>query len=316
MKNKLLLGTLLIFSIASLFTSCKDDRDDNPTFRTPTEFKVNTSAFTNKYIQLSDDNTVNLTWSQPNYGYNALATYYIQVGLVQADNSIIWCTKNIKDAEGNVIGQEDDYNVNSYNKCDADISAADIAMDINQIDGLKKIEDYVDKGFRKIAIRVKACLVENKKVVSGSEIISEPVFFNYVRSYPIVKKPAKIYLIGSPNKWLAPIPSNAAELAAWAIEETEIGNKVFEGTFDIPAGDLQFRFYTYLKDWGTDSDPLGSIGSQTNDAPIACKFEDGVYSGELTAGKGTWKFASFVGGKVTFNVDLNTKIVTFNLETE
>ena len=88
MKNKLLLGTLLIFSIASLFTSCKDDRDDNPTFRTPTEFKVNTPAMTDQYIQLSEDNTVHLTWSQPNYGYNAQASYSIQVGVVQGDGII------------------------------------------------------------------------------------------------------------------------------------------------------------------------------------------------------------------------------------
>ena len=87
MKNKLLLGTLLI-CIASLFTSCKDDRDDNPTFKHPTSFTVNTPASTDQYIQLSPTNTVHLTWSQPDYGYNALATYSIQVGVLQDDGTI------------------------------------------------------------------------------------------------------------------------------------------------------------------------------------------------------------------------------------
>lgn len=319
MKNKLLLGTLLIFSIASLFTSCKDDRDDNPTFRTPTEFKVNTPAMTDQYIQLSEDNTVNLTWSQPNYGYNAQATYSIQVGVVQDDESIKWCQNDIKDDEGNVIGYEDFYLTTKYYKCNADISAEEIAQAINQIDGVKDVEDYVDKGFRKIAIRVKANLVESMTTpVPGSEIVSEPIFYNHMRAYATVRKAAIIYLIGSPNDWIAPMPSNAADLEAWKLEETEIGNKVFEATFEIPSGDLQFRFYTYLEDWGSDSDPLGSIGPQVADSPIDCAFDDnGEYTdSNLQPGKGTWKFAGFEGGNITFTVDMNTNTVKYAIVNE
>ena len=313
MKNKLLLSALLI-CIASIFTSCKDDRDDNPTFKSPTGLTLNTPAMADQYIQLSAENTVHLTWSQPDYGYNAYATYSIQVGVVQDDGSIKWAQKDVKDADGNVIGKEDDYLSTNLFTCSSDISGEEIAQGINQADGVTKPEDYVDKGFRKIAFRVRSALFESgTTLVPGSEVVSNPVFFNHMAAYEAIKAPAYIYLIGSPNEWIAPKPANADALEEWKLIETEIGSKVFEATFDIAAGALQFRFYTYLDDWGSDDDPMGSVGPQKSDNPIACEWEaDNTYSDDLLqAGKGTWKFAGFAGGSVTFTVDMNTHKVKF-----
>lgn len=313
MKNKLLLGTLLM-CIASLFTSCKDDRDDNPTFKHPTSFTVNTPASTDQYIQLSADNTVHLTWSQPDYGYNALATYSIQVGVLQDDGTIKWCQKDVKDDDGNVIGKEDEYLSTTYTKCSADISGEEVAQAINQADGVTKEEEYVDLGYRKIAFRVRAALFEALTTpVPGSEIISEPVYFNHMASYKSIKAPAFIYIIGSLNGWLPPSPANAEALDPWKLYETEIGNNVYEGTFDVPAGDLQFRFYTYLDDWGSDDDPMGSVGPQKKDEGIDCVWDENMmYTDQLLQpGKGSWKFGGFTGGTVTFTVDMNTNTVIF-----
>ena len=313
MKNKLLLGALLI-CIASIFTSCKDDRDDNPTFKSPTGLTLNTPAMADQYIQLSAENTVHLTWSQPDYGYNAYATYNIQVGVVQADGSIKWAQKDIKDADGNVIGQEDDYLSTNLYSCSSDISGEEIAQCINEADGVTKPEDYVDRGFRKIAFRVRAALFESgTTLVPGSVVVSNVVIFNNMAAYEAIKAPAYIYLIGSPNEWIAPQPANAVALEDWKLIETDIGSKVFEATFDIPAGDLQFRFYTFLDDWGSDDDPMGSVGPQKPDSPIDCEFDgEGVYTDDaLQPGKGTWKFAGFAGGSVTFTVDMNTNKVKF-----
>jgi len=313
MKNKLLLSALLI-CIASIFTSCKDNRDDNPTFKSPTSFTLNTPAMADQYIQLAAGNTVHLTWSQPDYGYNAYATYNIQVGVVQADGSIKWAQKDIKDADGNVIGQEDDYLSTNLYSCSSDISGEEIAQCINEADGVTKPEDYVDKGFRKIAFRVRAALFESgTTLVPGSVVVSNVVIFNNMAAYEAIKAPAFIYLIGTPNEWIAPKPANADALETWKLIETEIGSKVFEATFDIPSGDLQFRFYTYLDDWGSDDDPMGSVGPQKPDNPIDCEWEaDNTYTDDLLqAGKGTWKFAGFAGGSVTFTVDMNTHKVKF-----
>ena len=237
------------------------------------------------------------------------------MGVVGDDGSIKWCKKDIKDAEGNVIGQEDDYLSTNYYTCSTDISGEEIAQGINQAEGITKPEDYVDKGFRKIAFRVRAALFEAlTDLVPGSEIISNTVFFEHMAAYEAIKAPAYIYLIGSPNGWITPSPGNAEALEEWKLMETEIGSKVFEATFDVPAGDLQFRFYTYLNDWGSDDDPLGSIGPQQKDAPIdGCEWdENNSYTDDLLQpGKGTWKFSGFVGGSVTFTVDMNTNKVKF-----
>lgn len=314
MKNKLLLGTLLI-CIASLFTSCKDDNDDNPTMQSPTSFTVNTPASTDQYIQLAADNTVHLTWSQPNYGYNALATYSIQVGVPQADGSIKWCEKDVKDADGNVIGTEPDYLSTTYTTCSADISGEEVAQGINQADGVTKEEEYVDKGFRKIAFRVRSALYEAlTTLVPGSEIISAPVYFNYMASYKSIKAPAFIYIIGSLNSWPAPSPANAEALEEWKLYETEIGNNVYEGTFDVPAGELLFRFYTYLDDWGSDAEPLGSVGPLPNDnTSVDIEWDENMTytDNNLQRGKGSWKASGFTGGSVTFTVDMNTHTVKF-----
>ena len=83
----------MLMGFATALTSCQDDRDSNPTIGQPTQFVVNTSPVAGQYIQLSPDNKVNLTWSQPNYGYNAMATYQIQVG-INNGSDITWSTKD------------------------------------------------------------------------------------------------------------------------------------------------------------------------------------------------------------------------------
>ena len=71
MKAKYFKSGLLFAAFAMLFTACDSDRDDNPKLgpnHTASTFVVNESSLADQYIQLSSDNTVNLTWSQPDYG--------------------------------------------------------------------------------------------------------------------------------------------------------------------------------------------------------------------------------------------------------
>ena len=80
--------------------------------------------------------------------------------------------------------------------------------------------------------------------------------------------------------------------------------------FDIPAGTLQFRFYKALTDW----DGGDSWGTQVDDAGVECAFKDNVFEGVGMAGKGTWLFNDFPGGKVKMTVNMNTEKVKFELE--
>ena len=51
MKNKYIIGALLV-GIISLFASCSDDNDSNPTLIQPKEFTLNTPAYANATIEL------------------------------------------------------------------------------------------------------------------------------------------------------------------------------------------------------------------------------------------------------------------------
>ena len=80
MKN-ILKSTLLVALGLSLFASCSDDRDDNPTVVSPTEFHLNTPALAGQYLDLEKSKTINFTCSQPDYGFPAATTYSVQVAL-------------------------------------------------------------------------------------------------------------------------------------------------------------------------------------------------------------------------------------------
>jgi hypothetical protein len=310
MKNKLLFGALLI-SIASLFTACSDDRDYNPTFQTPTEFKLNAPAMADQYIQLSEENTVKLTWSQPNYGYNAYATYRIQVGVVNADGSVKWNEKTIKDDNGNVTGTEPNYLASVTTACSANISGEEIAQALNQIDGFETIASYQDMGFRKIAFRVNSILYEAlTEEVPGTSVFSNHVVFNNMAAYCAIKEKTWLYVVGSCTGWNNPTQGNAEFYEDWKVMETEVESRIFRGTFDMPAGDLQFRFYKApLVDWDTNS-----WGPQKDDAAIdGCVFTNNTYNGSIMEGKGTWKFEGFAGGSVTLTVDLKKGTVNFTV---
>jgi hypothetical protein len=62
-----------------------------------------------------------------------------------------------------------------------------------------------------------------------------------------------------------------------------------------------FRFYTALTGWDTDS-----WGSQADDNPIEFEFTNGEFNYTLVKGKGSFSFPSWGGGKMAFNVDMNT----------
>lgn len=79
MKKISILFAMLVAVIS--LNSCKEDT--YPRFDTPTEFELNTPALAEEYYELTPEGTVNLTWSQPDYGYAAAATYAVQVSLTE-----------------------------------------------------------------------------------------------------------------------------------------------------------------------------------------------------------------------------------------
>ena len=300
MKTKYL-SSVLIAAFSILFAACSSDRDDNPKLgpnHTATDFVVNTSAVADQYIQLSPVNNVNLTWSQPNYGVNTVVNYKVQVGLVE-NGSVNW---------------SDEYLETSYTSCNVQLSGEEIAKAICKLDGFKTEDDYVDMGFREIAMRVAANIqTTTSQLVEGTEIMSNIVSFKHMAAYCNIPTKAKLFIIGSCCNWPEPVASQKQKLIddGWFVEETEIGSNKYHGVVEMPAGDLTFRFYSKLTGWGSDDNPEGSIGQQAKDEAKEFTLP---HSGTCMPGKGSWTFTGFPGGKLEITVDLGNNTVSFVLQ--
>ena len=300
MKTKYL-SSVLFAAFAMLFAACNSDRDDNPKLglnHTATDFVVNTSAVADQYIQLSPANNVNLTWSQPNYGVNTVVNYKVQVGLVE-NGSVNW---------------SDEYLETSYTSCNVQLSGEEIAKAICKLDGFKTEDDYVDMGFREIAMRVAANIqTTTSQLVEGTEIMSNIVSFKHMAAYCNIPTKAKLFIIGSCCNWPEPVASQKQKLIddGWFVEETEIGSNKYHGVVEMPAGELTFRFYSKLTGWGSDDNPEGSIGQQAKDEAKEFTLP---HSGTCMPGKGSWKFTGFPGGKLEITVDLGNNTVSFVLQ--
>lgn len=270
-----------VFGIASL-ASCSDDRDANPTIQDPTAFVLNTPATADQYVDLGrdkDNGTVNFTFSQPDYGYAAAATYNVQVSLQESFDDMV-------QLDGN------------YAVCDIDVPCSQIAEAVCKLRGVTGEDDYTDEPARKVYFRIQAQVMTMVNTI----ILSNVVALNQVKGYFALKQPGYIFLVGAPEGWAGPTEGNKDHYAAWKLYENkdQIGSKIYSGVFDIPAGKFQFRFYTKLTGWESDS-----YGIQVDDNPIEIALEDGKYEGALVKGKGSFQVSDWAGGSVKITVNMS-----------
>ena len=193
MKNKYMMGALLI-GIISLFASCSDDNDSNPTLIQPTEFTLNTPEYINSTIDLEKSTGLELTWSQPKYTADNApinATYEVQVS---PTNSF---TVSTDEAAADESGEKvPDYAVlsNTTQKCD--ISASAEEMDKALVKILKWTEGNVPAE-QEMYVRVNAYILEGTNHLNP--IASNSVKLN-VKPYYIELKdavPTMWYLVGN-----------------------------------------------------------------------------------------------------------------------
>ena len=78
------------------------------------------------------------------------------------------------------------------------------------------------------------------------------------------------------------------------------------GTIEINAGDFEFRFYSQLGDWETNS-----LGAGEPDSPVDITVGASGYTGPVVNGKGKWKYAAWPGGQCQMTLDLKKMEVTF-----
>lgn len=266
-------------------TGCSEDTD--PKYHNPTEFVLNTPALQEQYYELTDGGQFQLTCSQPDYGYSAVANYSAEVSL-SADFAQFESLTNTTPTQSIMVFKD-----------------SDLAVALCALNGIET-EDQKDEYNARPAQRVYFRAVCELDGVEGSRIVSNVVYLDQVKGYFAVPVAGYIYLVGQCEGWATPDASQTEHFAPWRLFEADdaIGSKIYSGVFDIPAGTAMFRFYTALTGWDNDS-----YGAQVDDNPVEFEFTDGVFEGSIVKGKGSFSFPNWPGGMMTIVVNLKENIV-------
>lgn len=280
--------SILLACLAAVFSFSSCEEDTDPRYTEPTKFELNTPAMAEQLYELTPDGTIDLSWSQPDYGFAAVAKYQVQVAI------------------DTVAGEFQTIDA-IFTTCKASVSSAQIAEAICKLRGIETEDQYVDEGARELFVRVQASL----DGVESSLIHSNVIVLKKVQDYCAIQSAGYIYLVGDITGWSEPSEANAAHYEQWRLYEssTAIGSKIYSGVFDIPASGATFRFYVTLGGWGGDG-ALPSMGPLPNDnTSLGVEFTDGVFTGDLVPGKGSFVVPAWEGGSVKITVDLNKNTV-------
>ncbi len=304
---------VLAFAGLSL-TGCEDNTDPKAQIPAENQKFLNTPALAHQTYVLNQTEGVEFTCSQPDFGGLATnPTYAVQVSLSPGFNSVPaqWLYTGSKSTPQNFIELPSTYTNTRFT-----VPAKEIADAVNGCRGYNDISqlsspDYSDyEG--PLYVRLMAYFPSASEDVQNLyRTYSEPVKLDCVIGYPTVRQPGFIYLVGAPEGWAGPDEANATHYEPWMLYEADdqIGTQIYYGTFDIPAGKFQFRFYKALTGW----DGGDSMGSQSDDSPVDIEFDsDGLFNGVVSIpGKGSWQVPDWPGGKVSMVVNTKAKTVKF-----
>lgn len=281
MKITKILPYIAAAVILAAFSGCRDD--NSPTYRVPTEpLELNIPPFASQLYILNPDGMMDFSVAkQPDYGFVASVNYGLEVSL---DKEKIREIAPEKLTSSNI-----------------EVKESEFATAMCVLNGIESSDDWDADPAARAPQTVYVRATAELPGVDGSLVTSEWVTLDKVQPYFAVPEPGFIYLVGTPEGWVGPLPENAAHYADWRLFEskTAIGSKVYSGVFDMPAAPV-FRFYTALGSWDENS-----LGSQVEDNPVEYTLTDGQWQGKLVAGKGSLSFPDFPGGDMTIVVDLN-----------
>lgn len=334
MKNKYIIGALLV-GIISLFASCSDDNDSNPTLIQPKEFVLNTPAYANATIDLEKSTGLELTWSQPKYTADNApinATYEVQVS---PTNSF---TVSTDEAAADESGEKvPDYAVlsNTTQKCN--ISASAKEMDKALVKILKWTEENVPAE-QEMYVRVNAYILEDTSRLNP--VASNSVKLN-VKPYYIELKdavPTMWYLVGNMfgAKWandknigvdalpmfLKPNFSYDKKTGAGEIEYT---NYFLTDEFDEKAESAVagFKILPSSFDWDYSMDGGGKLkdniayrGSTNSDGGHILAGADGYYTITLNTANNTATMVKYEGNVTNYGtIQIATSLDDFASDT-
>ncbi|MDE6484029.1 MAG: SusE domain-containing protein [Duncaniella sp.] len=286
--------SLIMAGVAAVFglSSCDDDKE--PVYTPPTadtEFILNEPALANELITLTEESTIELTCSQPDYGFSAITQYSAEVSLDEnfTDFRSLACTGTGTTARMSFKGK-------------------DIAMALCELHGWKSKDDYENPGPEKIYFRAIAEL----NGIEGSRCVSNVVSYNNVQSYYAVLEAGRIYVVGDLGlSWAIGSSPQEYIAARQVLNETAPGSNIFVGVVPFHSGVNTFRFYVELGDWGGDN-ALPSIGANGVDGECTTvNVSSEPLMTTAVYGKGSWQTqADFEGGDVTLMFDKKQMTLT------
>ncbi len=262
-----------------MLSSCQETQDDAPVYKDPTTFVLNTPPMASNFYELTPTGVVELTCSQPDYGFGAAATYAVEMALDEEFTDTRTLTPEFPTSAR------------------LQLSAEEIAANICEILGVTG--DTYDAADNVVSLYFRA--VASLPQVESSRIVSNSVKLDKVQYYLAVKEPGYIYVVGDFAGWKEPNADAFEYYKDFRLYEpaNAIGSKVYSAVFDVPAGKAMFRFYTALTGWDADS-----YGAQADDNPIDYELTDGVFEGTLVKGKGSFNFPAWEGGEMTITVNM------------
>ena len=341
MKNKYIIGAMLV-GIISLFASCSDDNDSNPTLIQPTEFKLNTPEYVNSTIDLEHSTGLSLSWSQPKYTADNApinVTYEVQVS---PTNSF---TVSTDEAAADESGEKvPDYAVLSHTTqlCKTSASAEEIDKALVKI--LKWTEDNVPAE-QEMYVRVNAYILEGTSHLNP--IASNSVKLN-VKPYYIELKdavPTMWYLVGNMfgGKWagdksigvdalpmfLKPNFSYDKKTGAGEIEYTnyfltdEFNDKAESAVAGFKILPSSFNWDYSMDGGGKLKDNIAYRGSTNSDGGHILAGADGYYTITLNTANNTATMVKYEGNVTnygtiqiagSFNEWADTPMLPYNTE--
>ena len=232
MKMKYFLSSLFFAVVGMTITSCDSDRDDNPILDTDnmtTEFKLNKPAYADQLIDLATSNTVNFTWSQPNYGMTLATVYSFQLSLSENFSDAVL------DAEGNETTPASYADLSgSFVTVSGNINASAINRAIIGLAGWEE-ESQVPASMP-VFLRCKATLAD----VNVPAVYSNVVKINVIPSFKVTSSFEEfIYAIGDDSGWATVHPLRSAL-------EDDVFNGIYTGYAYLNA---EFKFRSHEDSW-------------------------------------------------------------------
>ncbi|NDV56973.1 SusF/SusE family outer membrane protein [Bacteroides sp. 519] len=222
---KKIYSTLVLLLSLFSFASCDDDRDSNPTLAEPTEFILNTPKYVSGIYDLKNTESIQLTCTQPDYGFTAAATYSVQIAV--ESNFSNYTT----------LGT-------TYNTAAMEVNAKEVAVALVGLLEVEEAENY-PKDIFPVFVRLESKLSNGTGKIT-SNIIELPKVKGYFALDDMVM-PENMYVIGNVagnwdwTKSIALTPVNSTEGKFWGIVylgETTGGDKAeikfnWEKSWDI-----------------------------------------------------------------------------------